>query len=162
MKRRQLAMAFGLGGVCWLWLQAPAEPTATTAAVPGRLRTTGAPQPEVLGLRQRTGRAYDTWGGTRDLFAAQALPAPAGMAPPGAEPVVAPPPAPALPFAYLGKKIEAGEWEVFLAQGEQTFVVRAGSLIDSRYRIDAIAPSELRLTYLPLGETQVMAIGSTP
>ncbi len=163
MKRRHLAIAFGLVGTCWLWLHAPAEPAAPTAAASRVRRTTGMPPPQVLGLRPRTELAHATPVGRRDLFAAQVTPLPAAVAAPVPQTVVAPPPrAPALPFTYLGKKIEAGKWEVFLAQGEQAFVVREGSLIESRYRIDAIAPPELQLTYLPLGETQVMTIGGQP
>jgi hypothetical protein len=78
-------------------------------------------------------------------------------------PVLPPPPpmAPTLPFAFIGKKLEAGAWEVFLSRGEQSFVAKEGSLIDNTYRIDKIAPPNLSLTYLPLGQSQNLSIGAS-
>lgn len=72
-----------------------------------------------------------------------------------------PPTAPLLPFTFLGKKLESGAWEVFLARGEQSFVVRAGTLIENTYRVEAITPPTLSLTYLPLAEKQTLAIGDS-
>ena len=71
------------------------------------------------------------------------------------------PTAPALPFAFIGKKLEAGTWEVFLSRGEQSFVAKEGSVIDNTYRIDKIAPPNLSLTYLPLGQSQNLSIGAS-
>lgn len=80
--------------------------------------------------------------------------------PPPPPPAPAPPPsAPPLPFTYLGKKIEDGKWEVYLARGEQTYVVREQSIIEGIYQVQAIAPPELSLTYLPLQQRQTMTIG---
>jgi hypothetical protein len=72
-----------------------------------------------------------------------------------------PPPevAPPLPYTYLGKKLENGVWEVYLALGDQVRIVRPKTLLDDKYRIDAIAPPELRLTYLPLQQQQILNIG---
>ncbi len=83
--------------------------------------------------------------------------------PPSAEQVNAPPPpppsAPPLPFQYLGKAAADGQWEVFLGRGDQTFVVKKGSQIDGAYRVDAIAPPTLTLTYLPMNQVQQLNIG---
>lgn len=81
-------------------------------------------------------------------------PAPAPAAP-------APPVAPPLPFTFLGKKLEGETWEVYLSRGEQSFIAREGQTLDRVYRIDKIAPPALTLTYLPLGQTQTLAIGDT-
>lgn len=95
----------------------------------------------------------------RDLFASGGWNPPA----PVLKPLPPPPPtAPALPFTFLGKKLENSTWEVFLARGEQSFVVRPGTLIEGTYRVDAIIPPNLRLTYLPLGESQALFIGASP
>jgi hypothetical protein len=94
----------------------------------------------------------------RDLFSARNWNPP----PPPAPVVEAPPPmAPPLPFAYLGKKLEAETWEVYLSRGEQTFIVREGQTLDGTYRIDKIAPPSMALTYLPLGQPQTLTIGDT-
>lgn len=80
--------------------------------------------------------------------------------PPPQPPVAAPPPvAPPLPFAYLGKKLEGGSWEVYLSRGEQTFNVREGQALESVWRIDRIAPPSMELTYLPMGQGLALAIG---
>ena len=60
---------------------------------------------------------------TRDLFSARNWSPP----PPPPPPVVVPAPvAPPVPYAFLGKKLEADIWEVYLSRGEQTFVARTG------------------------------------
>ena len=67
--------------------------------------------------------------------------------------------APALPFTYVGKAAEKGEWEVFLARGDKTYLARKNDVLDGTYRVDAIAPPNLTLTYLPLNQIQQLNIG---
>jgi hypothetical protein len=66
-----------------------------------------------------------------------------------------------LPYSYLGKKFEAGHWEVYLALGEDARVVRAHTRLDEKYRVDTISPPTLSLTYLPLMQVQTLTIGTT-
>ncbi len=73
-----------------------------------------------------------------------------------------PPMAPPLPFVYLGKKQEAGVWEAYLGRGEEVFIVREGMLLEGRYRVQAINPPNLTLTYLPLKQSQTLSIGGAP
>ncbi|WEF35648.1 hypothetical protein [Pseudoduganella chitinolytica] len=95
-----------------------------------------------------------------DLFAGQNLNPPP---PPPSEPSGPPPPpaptAPPLPYTVLGKAVADGAYEVYLAQGERTYVVRTNTVIDGMYRVDAIAPPTLTLTYLPLKQVQQLNIG---
>lgn len=164
MNARRIVLALSLAATGWLWLRAPAEPMAAVATAPRPVRAASDPLPALSVLLPRTQLMAPVAhpSTTRDLFAAHTAPLPQPFVPPVQEAEPAPAPtAPALPFTYLGKKMEAGQWEVFLVQGEQTLVVREGSLIDSRYRVEAIAPPELRLTYLPLGQTQSLAIGGS-
>lgn len=80
--------------------------------------------------------------------------------PPLPKPTPPPPPtAPPLPFTFLGKKVEDGAWEVFLARGDQTLIVRQHAVIDNTYRVDAIKPPTIVLTYLPLNQVQTLTIG---
>jgi hypothetical protein len=75
-----------------------------------------------------------------------------------------PPPSPELPplpYAYLGKKLEGGRWEVYLGLGDDARVARPNSLLDENYRVDSIAPPIMSLTYLPLKKTQTLNIGTT-
>lgn len=83
--------------------------------------------------------------------------------PPPPPPPPAPPPpaptAPPLPYSYVGKAQEKGAWEVFLARGNETLIVRNQMVLDGVYRIDAIAPPTLKITYLPLNQVQQLNIG---
>lgn len=69
------------------------------------------------------------------------------------------PMAPALPFVFLGKRLAGAEWEVFLSKGNSTFIVRAGQTLDESYRVDSIQPPQMSLTYMPLNQTQTIAVG---
>jgi len=85
-------------------------------------------------------------------------PPPPAAAPPG--PVAAPAPvAPPLPFKVLGKKLEDGQWQVFLADATMVHVVRAQDTVDARYRVVEIRPPTMTLLYVPLGQRQVLQIG---
>lgn len=76
------------------------------------------------------------------------------------KPVPPPPPiAPPLPFTFLGKKVEDGQYEVYLGRGTQTLIIREKMIIDGIYRVDAINPPTLLFTYLPLNQVQIMPIG---
>ncbi|MFK3738604.1 hypothetical protein [Massilia sp. TN1-12] len=81
--------------------------------------------------------------------------------PPPPPPPAAPPPpvAPALPFSFIGKSVGDGIWEVYLARGERTYVVRDKDVIDGTWRVEAIAPPVMTLTYLPLNQVQQLNIG---
>ena len=81
--------------------------------------------------------------------------------PPSNEPPPPPPPpsAPPLPFTYIGKSLQDGVWQIYLARGERTYLVRDGETIDGTYRVDAIRPPVLTLTYLPLEQRQQLNIG---
>lgn len=71
-----------------------------------------------------------------------------------------PPMAPPLPFTVIGKKLDAGGWEVYLAQGDQVHVVRPETVIDGTYRVGSIRPPTMSLTYLPLQQVQHLSIGA--
>lgn len=132
---------------------------ATKATPRDAVRAALTPEPEILALQSR-----DTLIGgagseksAEGLFGSQSW-----MPPPPPPPKPAPPPpptAPPLPFTYLGKKVEDGTWEVFLARGDQTFIVRQQTIIDGTYRVDSIKPPTVVLTYLPLNQVQTLTIG---
>lgn len=82
-------------------------------------------------------------------------PPPSNVPPPPPPPPVAPP----LPFKYIGKSLQDGVWEIYLARNDRTYLVRDGATIDGAYRVDAIRPPTLTLTYLPLDQVQQLNIG---
>jgi len=111
----------------------------------------------ILALRDRAeliGGASS--GNSANLFGPQSWTPP--PVPVKAEPPP-PPTAPALPFTYLGKKREDASWEVYLAHGDTTLIVREQSMIEENYRVDSIKPPVLTLTYLPLNQSQTLQIG---
>lgn len=77
--------------------------------------------------------------------------------PPPAPPVV--PTAPALPFTFLGKKVQDGQWEVFLAHGDITHVVKDGATFARLYQVQRIQPPTMTIVYLPLNQAQTLSIG---
>jgi hypothetical protein len=79
--------------------------------------------------------------------------------PPAPAPPPPPPSAPPLPFTFIGKSVADGAWEVYLTRGDRTYLVRDKTVIDGTYRVDAIAPPVLTLTYLPLNTVQQLNIG---
>ena len=127
---------------------AVAKPVADTAIV--RL----VPRDELIGA---DGERFGEGG--QGLFARQDWtppPPPPSNAPPPPPP---PPVAPPLPFKYIGKSLQDGVWEIYLARNDRTYLVRDGATIDGAYRVDAIRPPTLTLTYLPLDQVQQLNIG---
>jgi hypothetical protein len=104
-----------------------------------------------------------------DAFAPLSWLPPAPPAPPPAPVAAAAPPpapvAPPLPFVFVGM-VEKGadRPQAYLAKGEVLLVVAAGDTIDNHtYRVDALTPSGVLLTYLPLGQQQTVNIpGGSP
>jgi hypothetical protein len=142
----------------------PQDASNTVARVAGTSAPTtkAASAPDILALRSRE----ELIGGARvadtsALFVSQSWAPPPPPAPPKQQETEPPPAptAPPLPFTYVGKKAEEGTWEVYLARGEQTYIVREHSVIDPMYRVESIKPPTLSVTYMPLNEIQVLAIG---
>jgi hypothetical protein len=85
--------------------------------------------------------------------------------PPPPEQAPPPPPpkptAPAIPFVFIGKTLGEGKMDIHLSQGDRIHTVHAGDVIDGVWRIDAVAPPVLTITYLPLNQVQTMNIGAS-
>lgn len=139
------------------------EPVARAAASPAAARH-GASKPgqsagpAILRLQPRAalvGEPLDAGGG--DAFATRNWTPPPPPPPP--EPPPPAPVAPPLPFTFIGKSLEEGAWEVYLARGERTYAVRDKDVVDDSYRVESIRPPLMTLTYLPLGQVQQLNIG---
>ena len=177
MKRRQLLMAGALvlaAGLAFFADKTPdsssAEAVVRAPAAPrlAEKQSAGAsaamPEVRIVALRPRAdlmGDADDAhFAIGKGVFLSQTWTPPPPPAPKaGPAPVPPPPVAPPLPFAYIGKAVADGAWEVFLARGEQTYVARKGALIDAAYRVESIAPPVITLTYMPLNQVQQLNIG---
>ena len=95
--------------------------------------------------------------GEQDVFGRQDWTPP--PPPPAPAPPPPPPSAPPLPFTFIGKSLQDGVWQVYLARGDRAYLVREKEVIDGTYRVDAIKPPVLTLTYLPLDKVQQLNIG---
>jgi hypothetical protein len=78
--------------------------------------------------------------------------------------IIAVPPAPTfnapLPFRVIGKQSdEDGRWTVFLARGEETWVVREGDVLGDEYRVASIRPPQLALQHVRLKTRRTIDIG---
>lgn len=174
MKPRHIAMAVALALAAGLVVfgdktpeDAVAEPVERAAirpAAPGVRSASGKdaapailrllPRETLIGGDERFGQEGPAVFGRQDWTPPPPPPPPAQAAPPPP-----PPSAPPLPFTYIGKSLQEGRWEIFLARGDRTYLVREAAVIDGTYRVDAIKPPVLTLTYLPLNQVQQLNIG---
>ncbi|MFD0756777.1 hypothetical protein ACFQ09_22780 [Massilia norwichensis] len=138
-----------------------ATATATATAAATVATTAGGPGTTILALIPRETLIGDSdtqfRQGENGVFGRQDWTPP--PPPPAPAPPPPPPSAPPLPFTFIGKSVADGAWEVYLARGDRTYVVRDKTLLDGTYRVDAIAPPVLTLTYLPLNQVQQLNIG---
>jgi len=145
----------------------PAAPSSATTTA-ARSNADGKPAVAIARLvprAQLVGDAGDaTFGAGEGVFLGQNWnpppPAPTAAERAAANAPPPPPVAPPLPFNYFGKAVQDGAWEVYLARGDKTYVVRNSTVIDGAYRIDRIAPPLLTVTYLPLNQVQQINIGA--
>ncbi|MCU7376095.1 hypothetical protein PEC18_36255 [Paucibacter sp. O1-1] len=133
------------------------RPAPPSSAQPAQSPTsTGTSPSEIQTLRPRDD--YQRPGA--DVFPATVAPVPQ---PPQTQlpPVEPPKPvAPALPFTVIGKKFERGQWEVYLAKGEQNFIATVGQRLSDDYLVRAITATQMTLVYVPLNEQQTLQIGA--
>lgn len=76
-----------------------------------------------------------------------------------AEVAPARPEMPPSPFVYAGKLVDEGRYRVFLSQGERNLTVQTGDVIDHVWKVEAIRPPTMVLSYLPLKTRLILPIG---
>ena len=134
---------------------------ASARAAPLARRAESKPVPPIARLLPREtliGDGRDSFNaGDSRLFGRQDWTPPP---PPPPKPAPPPPPtAPPLPYTVIGKSLEDGKWEVYLASGQNTHIAHEGAVLEGAWRIDRIAPPLMTLTYLPLNQVQQLNIG---
>jgi hypothetical protein len=65
--------------------------------------------------------------------------------------------APALPFRYLGKMLDHGKLAVFLANGNDSVIAKAGERVGD-YRIESVTEAAVVFTYLPMKTKQTLPL----
>jgi hypothetical protein len=168
MKRRQLvlggALALTLAAVWW----ASGVETEEVADAP-RAATTTTPRASARRADVRVKLDLAALSAVRSDFGDRA-PTLFGVPPPPPKPVaarvVSAPPrprAPALPYTYIGSLQEdGGARMVFLLDGERLVTAQVGDVLDTNYRVAAADADGITLIYLPLKETQRIALTDTP
>lgn len=149
-----------------------AAPTVPPAAVPQAAAERSAKdgkstsEPAILRLVPRAALVGDSgdasFAAGEGVFLGQNWNPPPPPPPPQSQSNAPPPPpmAPPVPYNYFGKAIADGQWEVYLARGDKTYVVRNKTVIEGAYRVDRIAPPVMTVTYLPLNQVQQINIGA--
>jgi hypothetical protein len=148
------ALGLSLAATAWVSQENTAEPVA---ASPRRANTAAAAPsdwPSAAASARAEWPALDAqaraaWG--------EAAPVAAAPPPPPAEPTeeqASPPPtAPPFPYQLVGRLTD-GASRAILNNAQRSAVVGVGEVVDGQWRVDAIEPTGLRLTYLPLGQAQ--------
>jgi len=150
------ALGLSLAATAWVSQEDAPEPVA---AAPRRATTAVAAQADwpgpAAGARGQwpalDAQARAAWG--------EAAPVAAAPAPPTSEQPVeeAPPPPTAPPFPYqLVGRLTDGASRAILNNAQRSAVVGVGEVVDGQWRVEAIDASGLRLTYLPLGQSQLV------
>ena len=97
----------------------------------------------------------------RALFEPVAWPSAAARVQASAPPPPPPKPlAPPFPYAYLGGLLEDGVRTTFFTKGDRVLPVKTGDTVDAVYRVDQMNEKQMTLTYLPLNQSQTVALGS--
>lgn len=92
-----------------------------------------------------------------ELFGAPpAPPQPVAAAPSAPAVAVAPP----VPYRFAGRVRKGAEEEFLLSKGDLIFPVKEGETLDGTYRVVAVRAEGIELTYLPLGTTERIIVGS--
>lgn len=63
---------------------------------------------------------------------------------------------PDLPFRYVGSLVDGAEQTVYLARGDQAYVVKAGDVIDTNYKVLNIAATQIQFEHIPTGAKQAL------
>ncbi len=92
-----------------------------------------------------------------DLFAAKSWIPPAPKPAPGAPSA---PSAPPFPYTVVGGLADNNVITIVFSNKDQYFVLRAGEVLADTYRLDEVNSNSITVTYLPLGQKQVLPLGT--
>ncbi len=155
-RRRLIAGLLLLTLALSLWLELQPEPGAeVVAAAPARAEPAAAPTDPVARLAAgRTAEAAPrtAWPepSATALAAWSAPPPPAPPAAPQAAP--ARPKAPPFPYQWIGQLDDGDTVQALLSSPQRSFGVRAGDVLDGRWRVERLALRGLQVTWLPTGD----------
>ena len=149
-----VALVATLAAAWWVETPPPDEPVLPAVSKPaaGKPAVVVPPSPEA---KPAVGEPHTRFPeGGSNLFPVQSFrppPAPVVLPPPP------PPQAPPVPFRYLGRWLEGGVDNVFLAEGDQVRTVRRGDRLGPR-RVDDVRTDSMTLTYMPLDQQRTLRL----
>lgn len=153
-------LAGAVGWSAWLALNAPDEaPQVAEPAKPHRQSLATPRSTETAQPGPQTATTVRLAQSRTNLFPEQTWYVPPPPPPP--PPYVPPPPpqAPPLPYAYMGRWLDAGETTWYLTRGNQPVSVRPGQVLDGVWRLEPVTAGMLNFTYLPLNQTRSLRTG---
>jgi hypothetical protein len=145
-----------------LW-SSDAPPTTVSASIPntaspagataqGRRKATAPLDPTLRTDLLKNSEAAEYKGSGRNIFEAQATPAPitkekiAVVVPPQPIGPPPPPPPPPIPLKFFGFASKPGQQKsIFLVNGDSIFIGREGDIVNRRYKILHISPSQVEI-----------------
>jgi hypothetical protein len=158
--RPLIALTIVAAAIAWFFGRAAvteiAEPARVSPATQRKVETPTPVSTQLALAARQVGKV------TNDLFAQHSW----YVAPPAPPPVKAGPPpapvAPAFPYQFFGSYERLGDKAVFImTQGDRTYDLHVGDVLDNTWSIDAAANGRMQVTYLPLKQSQSLAVGST-
>ncbi len=150
----QAALALTLVATGWIALQP--EDEAIPAAVLDRPSPRAAQPPPRAVAALVSARPALTWPEPSEQALVAWGPPPLPPAPPPLEPAAVPPPAmaaapraPAFPYALIGRFTDEHGPQLLLVGPDKTVSVRVADVLDGQWRIDAVQPDGVSMTWLP-------------
>lgn len=138
----------------WLALQ-PQQPDDVVGAAPVRPRppsATSDPAPALQSAQPSAEARRTPWPDASEAaLAAWSPPAP----PPPAPTLRAAPPkpqAPPFPYQWIGRLDDGESPQVLLSGTHRSFGVRAGEVLEGKWRVERIAAQAMQVTWLPTGD----------
>jgi hypothetical protein len=156
-----VASAAGLGVIAALWTYYDQDATGPNAVTVSPPLAAAAQTPEQrANARLREGPSapiqfeyrFAKHMAAGSLEASAEKPATASP-PPASAPAQQIPP---LPYRYVGQLISEKEHVLLLARQQKVLMAHVGDIVEGAYRVEEIRPQSVRLTYLPLGLTQIV------
>ncbi|MYM27950.1 hypothetical protein GTP58_06410 [Duganella sp. CY15W] len=162
--RLRWALLLGTLGLTLVAMYYPLEDDLASPALPSAARAPQtAPSTLVENLSAETVAETEQAEAGRDPFAPRGWSAPPPPAPPPAPaPLVVAPvdltPAgpPELPFRYVGSLVDGSEQTVYLARGDQAYVLKPGDVVDATYKVLGITPTQIEFEHLPTSAKQAL------
>jgi hypothetical protein len=141
-----------------LWLEFQPQPAAEVVAaaparpVPATAMGTADRSTRLQTSREPAAAGRTTWPEASEAALAAWSPPPPPPAPPVALAAPPKPKAPAFPYQWIGQLDDGESPQALLSSPQRSFGVRAGDVLEGRWRVERVASRGLQVTWLPTGD----------